>query len=62
MTKRKRRKRRDLTTTNGLEDALALLNTVNDLRRVIRWLRRGGAYPAPESVDEACRARTVVRG
>jgi len=40
----------------------ALYLIVNDLRRVIRWLRRGGAYPAPESVDEACRARAVAGG
>ena len=40
----------------------ALYLAVNDLRRVIRWLRHGGAYPAPESVEEAYQARAVVTG
>jgi multidrug efflux pump subunit AcrB len=30
----------------------ALYMAVNDFRRVIRWLHRGGDYPTPESVEE----------
>jgi hypothetical protein len=32
---------------------------VNDLRRFARWLRVGGAYPAPEAVEEAVRDRML---
>jgi hypothetical protein len=31
----------------------ALYLTINDLRRFVRWLRRGGPYPSPEQVEEA---------
>ena len=30
----------------------ALYLAVNDLHRVVWWLRRGGAYPSPEAVAE----------
>ena len=29
----------------------ALYLTVNDLRRLVKWLHRGGPYPAPEAVE-----------
>ena len=31
----------------------ALYLAVNDLRRLVRWLHRGGAYPSPEAIEQA---------
>ena len=33
---------------------------VNDARRLVRWLRYGGPYPAPELVEEATRERLLT--
>jgi hypothetical protein len=33
---------------------------LNDLRRLLRWLRYGGVYPAPELVEEATRERNAA--
>lgn len=37
----------------------AMYLVVNDAKRCVRWMRRGGAFPAPEAVERAVTARSA---